>query len=174
MTSGNRFRFPRVAFSILTAILTATLMPTAGSAQTGSGKGQPAQQKPAAEKPQNGQKQLEELAEAAKVLTGAAGKPECVWLGRRVVILLWRDDIDTALRHLTVYDRFNCPSAQIQAAFRCLIKQGPIDPKTPETLNSRAFSCWLDPEQTSKPVAAPASGPAPTPAPAVSSAPPSR
>ena len=79
------------------------------------------------------------------MLTGPAGNPECVWLGRRVVALLWRDDMDTAFRHLDLYDRFGCPSAHIQAAFRCLIRQGHIDPKAAETLNGRVNACWLNP-----------------------------
>ena len=74
-----------------------------------------------------------------------AGNPECVWLGRRVVSLLWRDDLDTAFRHLDLYDRFGCPSAHIQATFRCLIRQGNIDPKAQETLNGRVHACWLNP-----------------------------
>ena len=45
----------------------------------------------------------------ASVLGGPAANPECVWLGRRVVSLLWRDDLDTAFRHLDLYDRFGCP-----------------------------------------------------------------
>ena len=51
----------------------------------------------------------DDLAEAANHLSGPAGNPECVWLGRRVVNLLWRDDLDTAFRHLDLYDRFGCP-----------------------------------------------------------------
>jgi hypothetical protein len=58
----------------------------------------------------------EQFAEAQRLLKGAAGNPECVWLGRRVVNLLWRDDMDTAFRHLDLYDRFGCPGAHIQAA----------------------------------------------------------
>lgn len=108
------------------------------------------------------QKALDEIAEAERVLTGRAGNPECVWLGRRVVTLMWRDDLDTALRHLTLYDRFRCPGSHIQAAFRCLVKQGPIDPKATQTLNSRVFACWLHP--TELPAAA-------TPAPAASTPP---
>ena len=162
MKFGSRFRVLRIALGILAV----ALVPATGLAQSGPSKGQPAQQKPAAEKPQNGQKQIDELAEAAKVLGGTAGKPECVWLGRRVVILMWRDDLDTAFRHLDLYDRFNCPSAHIQAAFRCLIKQGPIDPKAQETLNSRAFACWLHPDQIPQPAAATTTDkPAPTSAP---------
>ncbi|MGC2077688.1 MAG: beta-1-3, beta-1-6-glucan biosynthesis protein, partial [Xanthobacteraceae bacterium] len=53
--------------------------------------------------------QIVEFAEARRLLKGAAGNPECVWLGRRVVGLLWRDDLDTAFRHLDMYDRFGCP-----------------------------------------------------------------
>ena len=70
----------------------------------------------------------------AKLLGGPAANPECVWLGRRVVSLLWRDDLDTAFRHLDLYDRFGCPAGHIQATFRCLVRQGNIDPKAPETL----------------------------------------
>ncbi|MEA2904849.1 MAG: hypothetical protein QOI12_2236 [Alphaproteobacteria bacterium] len=91
------------------------------------------------------QKKIDEFAEAAKLLGGPASNPECVWLGRRVVSLLWRDDLDTAFRHLELYDRFGCPSGHIQATFRCLVRQGNIDPKSPETLSARAHSCWINP-----------------------------
>jgi hypothetical protein len=83
-------------------------------------------------------------------------------LGRRVVGLLWRDDLDTAFRHLDLYDRFGCPSAHIQAAFRCLILHGiNIDPKAAETLNARVQACWINPNQPPPP---PAAAPAPPPA----------
>lgn len=131
------------------------LTPAAGFAQSGPGKPAPKPQTPAAEEAKSAAKRIDEFAEAAKALKGAAGQPECVWLGRRAVILLWRDDLDTAFRHITLYDRFNCPSAHIQAAFRCLIKQGPIDPKAQETLNNRAYGCWLHPDQEPAPAAAP-------------------
>jgi hypothetical protein len=63
-----------------------------------------------------------------------------------VVSLLWRDDLDTAFRHLDLYDRFGCPSAHIQASFRCLIQHGNnIDPKVADTLNGRVLSCWVNP-----------------------------
>src|SRR5262249_11934483 len=80
----------------------------------------PEPQKPAADAAKETQKKIDEIAEATRTLTGPAGNPECVWLGRRVVNLLWRDDLDTAFRHLDLYDRFGCPSAHIQATFRCL------------------------------------------------------
>jgi hypothetical protein len=91
------------------------------------------------------QKKLDEFAEAEKVLGGPAANPECLWLGRRVVSLLWRDDLDTAFRHLDLYDRFGCPAGHIQATFRCLVRQGSIDPKATETLNNRVHACWLNP-----------------------------
>jgi len=111
----------------------------------GSGSGSPAEKPPAEKALKDSQKKIDEIAEASRVLSGAAGNPECVWLGRRVVSLLWRDDLDTAFRHLDLYDRFGCPSAHIQATFRCLVRQGDIDPKAQETLNGRVHSCWLNP-----------------------------
>jgi hypothetical protein len=120
----------------------------------GSGSGQPPQKKSAAENAKEGQKKIDEIAEAARVINGPAGNPECVWLGRRVVSLLWRDDLDTALRHLDLYDRFGCPGAHIQATFRCLVRQGNIDPKAQETLNGRVHACWLNPGVPPTPAAA--------------------
>lgn len=102
---------------------------------------------PAVESATDSQKNTNEIAEAAKKLAGPAGNPECVWLGRRVVTLLWRDDLDTAFRHLDLYDRFGCPSPHIRAAFRCVIRQGHIDPKAAATLNGRVRECWLDPNR---------------------------
>ena len=90
-------------------------------------------------------KKIDEFVEAEKALTGPAANPECVWVGRRVVSLLWRDDLDTAFRHLDLYDRFGCPAGHIQAAFRCVVRQGKIDEKATDTLNSRVHACWLSP-----------------------------
>ena len=120
-------------------------MLTGSAALAQSGGPGKAEAKPPAETAKEGQKKIDEIAEAARVLTGSAGNPECVWLGRRVVSLLWRDDLDTAFRHLDLYERFGCPSAHIQAAFRCLVRQGDIDPKSSDTLNGRVHACWLDP-----------------------------
>jgi hypothetical protein len=96
----------------------------------------------------DGQKKIEkpdEYAEAEKLLGGPAANPECMWLGRRVVSLLWRDDLDTAFRHLDLYDRFGCPAGHIQTAFRCVVRQGNIDPKAPDSLGSRIHNCWINP-----------------------------
>jgi hypothetical protein len=91
----------------------------------------------------DGQKKIDEFAEAAKTLGGPAANPECLWLGRRVVSLLYRDDLDTAFRHLELYDRFGCPAEHIQATFRCVVRQG--DPKATDTLPARIHACWINP-----------------------------
>ncbi len=109
------------------------------------------------------QRKSDEFAEAAKAINGPAGNPECVWLGRRVVALMWRDDLDTAFRHLDLYDRFGCPGGHVQATFRCLVRFGAIDPKVPDSLNSRVHACWINPG--AQPPTAAAAAPAPaTPA----------
>jgi hypothetical protein len=123
----------------------------------------PAEQKPpAAADAGKSVHKIDEFAEAQRVLGGPASNPECVWLGRRVVSLLWRDDLDTAFRHLDLYDRFGCPGGHIQATFRCLILHGhTIDPKAADTLNGRIHACWVNPAL--QPVAPPAaSAPSPT------------
>jgi hypothetical protein len=132
-------------------------------AQSGDGKPPPEPQKPAADAAKETQKKIDEIAEASRLLTGPAGNPECVWLGRRVVNLLWRDDLDTAFRHLDLYDRFGCPSAHIQSTFRCLVRQGNIDPKAQETLNGRVHACWLNPNLDPTSASAAAQSPAITP-----------
>ncbi|CAM5386148.1 Beta-1-3, beta-1-6-glucan biosynthesis protein OS=Afipia felis OX=1035 GN=NCTC12722_02155 PE=4 SV=1 [Afipia felis] len=120
------------------------------SAQTGSEKpqdqGKAAAPAAAAQDNREAQKRTDEFAEAAKAINGPAGNPECVWLGRRVVNLMWRDDLDTAFRHLDLYDRFGCPGGHVQAAFRCLVRFGAtIDNKIPDTLNTRIQACWINP-----------------------------
>jgi len=114
------------------------------------------------------QRKADEFVEAAQAINGPAGNPECVWLGRRVVGLMWRDDLDTAFRHLDLYDRFGCPGGHIQATFRCVVRFGAtIDPKVAETLNGRVHACWINPAaqpQAASSPAAPPAAPAATPA----------
>src|ERR1700719_3344583 len=109
------------------------------------------------------QRKTDEFVEAAQAINGPAGNPECVWLGRRVVVLMWRDDLDTAFRHLDLYDRFGCPGGHVQATFRCLVRFGAIDPKAPDSLNGRVHACWINP--AAQPRAAARHPPAPAPAP---------
>jgi hypothetical protein len=149
-------------------------------AQSGDSRAQDQSGKPAspnaaqpADAARDGQRKTDEFAEAAQAINGPAGNPECVWFGRRVVRLMWLDDIDTALRHLDLYDRFGCPGGHVQATFRCLTRFGAqIDPKVAETLGSRVHACWINPAV--QPQAAVAATPAPstagsaTPAPGAS------
>lgn len=136
---------------LLAALLGAAflaLSPASAPAQQNPDPKKEDQQKPQgdpAKEGKDGQKKIDEFAEAARVLQGPAGNPECVWLGRRVVNLLWRDDLDTAFRHLDLYDRFGCPGGHIQATFRCVVRQGAIDPKAPESLSARVHACWINP-----------------------------
>jgi hypothetical protein len=126
------------------------------------------------------QRKTDEFVEASQAISGPAGNPECVWLGRRVVSLMWRDDLDTAFRHLDLYDRFGCPGGHVQATFRCLTRfGGQIDDKVPRSLDDKVHTCWINPG--AQPQTAAAANPAPaapatagnaTPAPAASPSPP--
>jgi hypothetical protein len=120
------------------------------------------QQKPAEPKKlTEAEKWAAELAEAAKVLPGPAAKAECLWLGKRVINLLYRDDMDTAFRHIEIYDRFGCPGAHIQTSFNCLVRQAPLDAKSAEPLDERVKACWLNPAPASATPAATNAPPAP-------------
>lgn len=141
-----------LAALLVGGFLLAAALPAA--AQSNNAEQKPADQQ-AAEEAQR--RSVEEFAEAAK-LPGNAGLPECVWSGRRIAMLLWRDDIDTARRHMELYERFGCPMEHLKIAFRCLVRQGNIDSKSQEKLTSRVHACWVNPD-------------APPPAPAAAAAP---
>src|SRR6476660_5369551 len=118
-------------------------------AQSGAPANQDQSGKPAAgsaEAAKDNQRRTDEFAEAARAINGPAGNPECVWLGRRAVQLMYRDDLDTAFRHIDLYDRFGCPGGHIQAAFRCLTRfLTQIDDKVPNSLNNLTQACWINP-----------------------------
>ena len=117
------------------------------------------------------QRKIDEFAEAAQAINGPAGNPECVWLGRRVVQLMYRDDLDTAFRHLDLYDRFGCPGGHVQAAFRCLTRFfAQIDDKVPNSLSNHVHACWINPN-AQPPQQAAAAAPSAPPAPAGAAAP---
>ena len=175
------------------AVSSLILLASLGGASAQSGTPAPDQGKqPAAQatdaakdaKENQNQKRVDEFAEAARTVNGPAGNPECVWLGRRAVQLMYRDDLDTAFRHIDLYDRFGCPGGHIQAAFRCLTRfLTQIDDKVPNSLNNLTQACWINPaaqpQQTAaaaSPSPAPAAGapqpqPAASPSPAASSTP---
>jgi hypothetical protein len=131
---------------------------------THAGYAQNAEPKPGGQRQQaeEGQKKVDEYAEAAKVLGGPAANPECVWFGRRAVSLLWNDDLDTAFRHLELYDRFGCPTDHIQVTFRCVVRQGKIDAKAGEDLAGRVRACWINPALEPSAAAAAAAAPSGT------------
>jgi hypothetical protein len=155
--------------------LAAVAVPVGGSgalAQSGAPAAQEQQGKAApdsksADAIKENERKAAEFVEAQQVLNGPGGNPECVWLGRRVVRLMWLDDLDTAFRHLDLYDRFGCPGGHVQASFRCLTRFGSqIDDKVPRSLNDRIHACWINPGAQPQTAAAP--GPAPSPAPTTS------
>ena len=144
------FACMRVAAASLGAVLLLSAA-TPVLAQSGDPKAAPRSAGSDADAKKDGQRKLDELAEAAKLLGGPAANPECVWLGRRVVRLMWQDDLDTAFRHLDLYDRFGCPAGHIQATFRCVVRRGPIDSKQPDALNGRVHGCWVNPNNEETP-----------------------
>ena len=114
-----------------------------------------------AEAVKDNERKAAEFVEAQQAINGPAGNPECVWLGRRVVRLMWLDDLDTAFRHLDLYDRFGCPGGHVQATFRCLTRfGGQIDDKVPRSLDTRIHACWINPGAQPQTAAAPAPAPA--------------
>ena len=160
---------------VAAGLVAASLVAASFALLIGSGgafaqSGNPAPQEPgkppaanSADVAKDNQRKTDEFVEASQAINGPAGNPECVWLGRRVVGLMWNDDLDTAFRHLDLYDRFGCPGGQVQATFRCLTRfGGQIDPKVAETLRSRIHACWINPG--AQPQAAASAAPAPAPA----------
>ena len=143
------------AFAALTVAL--LLLPVTASAQSSGGTPKPPEQaetgaqhdgeNKAAEQAKAEQeataRAIAEYEEAEAKLPRSAGAPECVWTGRRIVTLLWRDDIDTARRYIDLYDRFKCSQDHLKIVFRCLIKQGPLDPKASDRLATRVQNCWI-------------------------------
>jgi hypothetical protein len=149
------------AASALAAALIFGLAPA--SAQSGDPKAGDKARQQSETQAKDTAKKAEELTDTAKATSGPAGNPECVWLGTRVANLLWRQDMDTAFRHLDLYDRFGCPSGHIQATFRCLVRHGnTIDPKAQDSLNSRVQTCWINPAVQPAPPAAAQNPSAPT------------
>jgi hypothetical protein len=143
-------------------------------AQSGTPAAQDQSGKPpaanAADAGKDSQRKTDEFVEASQAINGPAGNPECVWLGRRVVRLMWRDDLDTAFRHLDLYDRFGCPGGHVQATFRCLTRFGAqIDDKVQKTLDDRIHACWIN--TGAQPAAAVTPAPAPATAGAATAAP---
>src|SRR5262249_50534731 len=124
------------------------ISPGSAFAQSGENHANDQQGKPpsATDAAKDSQRKTDEFAEAAQVINGPAGNPECVWLGRRVVRLMGVADCDPAFRPLNLYDRLGCRGGHVRAAFRCLTRSGPqTDDKVPKSLSDRFPACWINP-----------------------------
>jgi hypothetical protein len=133
-------------FAALFGVALALATPVAASAQS---QDKDSKDTKAADTKTAQQRKIDLLNEAARSTAGAAANKECIWHGITIVGLLWNEDIDTALRHLQIYDRFNCPSQHLQLAYRCFLNQGPPDPKAPDPINNLAKNCWMNPGSSS-------------------------
>jgi hypothetical protein len=144
----------------LAALLAASCLFASLPASAQSSETKPADKpadKPAQAQPvdPDAQRKADEFTQAAREISGPAGNAECVFLGKNVVGLLFRNDMDTAFRHLDLYDRFGCPGPHIQSAFRCVLRQtASIDPKSGRGLTDRLQSCWINPVATTAAAAA--------------------
>jgi hypothetical protein len=171
----------RIAVRLLTCLLAASVASPVLPALAQQNSDKP----PAADQRQSAASQdaakVQRFLDAQHTLNGAAGNPECFDLGTKALSRLSQDDIDTAFRHLDLYDRFGCPSGHIQAAYRCLLlhpttpDRKPEDPKA-SLLDGTVDACWINPDlpvaATSTP-AATSDQPAASPAPAKPDAAPS-
>src|SRR4051795_1919475 len=90
-------------FAATLAVSSLVILMGIGAASAQSGTPAPDQSKAAAQPADTAkdaaqnQRRTDEFAEAAQVISGPAGNPECVWLGRRVVRLMWGGGPQTPL-----------------------------------------------------------------------------
>ena len=117
----------------------------------GSGDAKPPEQQKAPEPPKS---EAAHLADVARTVAGAAGYPECAHLGELAVTLMAKNDLDTAFRHMDLYDRFGCPGRHIQESFRCLLVKGiPTSKDSAATLEGLVRDCWMSPKAAPAPAA---------------------
>jgi len=122
---------------LLALLLALALRPEAASAQSGGTGSQDADDAP--ETAATGEAPGEAYAPPT------VHSPECAWIGQRILMLLWRDDIDTAKDFIEIYDRFGCPRGHEGPAFRCLVQVGVNPEEADPGLPERAKACWQDP-----------------------------
>jgi hypothetical protein len=138
---------PVILRGLAILVISAGLVSTPSYAQNVEQKGA----EPKGEVAKGAVRRSDEVGEASRAMTGAAGRPECIWLGERAVRLMRDDDLDTAFRHLDLYDRFGCPGEHIQISFRCVLLQGRIDEKDQkdqkaiDAYKQRPHDCWINP-----------------------------
>jgi len=134
-----------LAFVCLAAVLAAVLAASPAAAQAPTDAKANEQQKAEASK----KTEAAHLAEVARLVKGPAGFPECAHLGENAVSLMMRNDIDTAWRHIDLFDRFGCPFAHVQTSFRCVLLKGMPVAKDGPSLEDIVRACWIDPSTTS-------------------------
>lgn len=66
---------------------------------------------------------------------------ECVWIGKRIVSLLKREDVDTAHIFDRFYTAFGCPMIHLGKAFGCVV----TSESEREAIDERIDRCWADP-----------------------------
>jgi hypothetical protein len=142
--------------SLVTVLCAAFIAGSCASAfAQGSGDAKPAEQ----QKPPEPKSEAAHIAEVARVLSGPAANPECVHLGELAITLMAKNDLDTAFRHMDLYDRFGCPGAHIQQSFRCLLLAGIPSSKDSTPLDSLVRTCWVSPKAAPAPSAPAAASP---------------
>lgn len=75
---------------------------------------------------------------------GPAFKGECVWVGKRIVNLLSRDDAMAANDFMPFYAQFGCPGDHLAKAVGCVVTNS--EPSENEALADRIDACWDDPK----------------------------
>jgi len=146
--------------SLVTFLCAAFVAGTFASAfAQGVGDAKPAEQ----QKPPELKSEAAHLADVARTLQGRAADAECTHLGELAITLMAKNDLDTAFRHMDLYDRFGCPGAHIQQSFRCVLLAGIPNSKDSAPLENLVRNCWAP--KAAQPAPA-ASAPAPATAPA--------
>ena len=135
---------------------TALLVGLAGPAlaQSTADNSKPADQQSTAEANKS---EAAHIADVARTVSGPAANPECVHFGELAITLMIKNDLDTAQRHINLYDRFGCPGLHLRLSFRCLINVGGIPGKDEKTtLDARVRECWINPNMVASVPSAPA------------------
>lgn len=73
-----------------------------------------------------------------------SAQSECAWVGKRVVSLLVRDDVDTATDFTRFYAMFRCPDSHIAATLACVVSD-PAAAREGTALTEHVDLCWANP-----------------------------
>lgn len=73
-----------------------------------------------------------------------SAQTECAWVGKRVVGLLVRDDVDTATDFTRFYAMFRCPEMHIGATLACVVSD-PAAAREGTALTEHVDLCWANP-----------------------------